>query len=91
MATHMVEGEEVEVAMPAGNMLAHAVLQQSKVLTSLVSKLQQRGDPLLDEQQTSSGFSLGSRGPREESVCSKSSRAGQEDFSLRSSRTCARG
>jgi hypothetical protein len=58
----MVEGEEVEVAMPAGNMLAHAVLQQSKALTSLVSKLQQRGDPLLDEQQTSSGFSLGSRG-----------------------------
>ena len=60
--TAMVDGEEVDVAMPAGNMLAHAVLQQSKALTSLVSQLQQGGDPLLDGQQTSSGFSLGSRG-----------------------------
>ena len=37
--TEMVGGEEVEVAMPAGNMLAHAVLQQFKALMSLVSQL----------------------------------------------------
>ena len=48
--------------MPAGSVLAHAVLQQSKALTSLVTQLQQGGDPLLDGQQAGSGFSLGSRG-----------------------------
>ena len=48
--------------MPGGGILAQAVLEQSRALTSLVSQLQSGGDPLLDGQQSSSGVSLSSRG-----------------------------
>lgn len=49
--------EEEEGMALEGNTLALAVLQQSKALTSLVSHLQQGGDPLLDHQGTSSSTS----------------------------------
>ena len=45
---------------PEGSTLAMAMLEQSRALTSLVSHLQQGGDPLLDSQATSS--SMSSRG-----------------------------
>ena len=53
------QAEELE---EAGSVLASAVLEQSRALTSLVSHLQQGGDPLLGGQADSSGFSLSSKG-----------------------------
>ena len=51
-----------EYPAPGGSTLAMAVLEQSRALTTLVSQLQSGGDPLLDAQTGSSGFSLGSKG-----------------------------
>lgn len=55
------QGQAEEVEEP-GSVLASAVLEQSRALTSLVSHLQQGGDPLLGGQGDSSGLSLSSRG-----------------------------
>ena len=55
------QGQAEEVEEP-GSVLASAVLEQSKALTSLVSHLQQGGDPLLGGQADSSGQSLSSKG-----------------------------
>lgn len=57
MPTSQGQVEEEEGMALEGNTLALAVLQQSKALTSLVSHLQQGGDPLLDHQGTSSSTS----------------------------------
>ena len=55
------QGQAEEVEEP-GSVLASAVLDQSRALTSLVSHLQQGGDPLLGGQADSSGQSLSSKG-----------------------------
>ena len=55
------EEEEDLKDMPGGTLLAQAVFQQSKALTSLVSQLS-NGDPLLDLHAGNSGMSLGSKG-----------------------------
>ncbi len=47
---------------PMTDPLASAILEQSKVMTTLVSHLQQGGDPLLSMQEGASGSSLASRG-----------------------------
>ena len=54
--------QEQAEEMPLTDPLASAVLEQSKALTTLVSHLQQGGDPLLGMQEGASGSSLSSRG-----------------------------
>ena len=54
--------EQAEEIEEPGSVLASAVLEQSKALTTLVSHLQQGGDPLLWGQADSSGLSLSSKG-----------------------------
>ena len=56
-----LQGQAEELEEP-GSVLASAVLEQSRALTSLVSHLQQGGDPLLGGQADSSGLSLSSKG-----------------------------
>ena len=62
--SHLDVQEQAEAASPShllaeagGDSLALAVLEQSRALTSLVSHLQQGGDPLLDTTATSSSLS----------------------------------
>ena len=59
-----------------GSTLAHAVYQQSKALTSLVSHLQQGGDPLLDHQAMSSTTSSRGAAGRERLQRELSDRSG---------------
>ena len=54
--------EQAEEIEEPGSVLASAVLEQSRALTTLVSHLQQGGDPLLGGQADSSGLSLSSKG-----------------------------
>ena len=57
-----VEDQEEDLErMPGGGLLAQAVLQQSRALTSLVSQLS-NADPLLELHAGGSGMSLGSKG-----------------------------
>lgn len=54
--------EQAEEIEEPGSVLATAVLEQSRALTSLVSHLQQGSDPLLGGPADSSGLSLSSKG-----------------------------
>ena len=62
------------------NVLAQAVLQQSKALTSLVAHLQHGGDPLLDSQGALS--SMSSRGAANREKLQKELAAGSGSFFL---------
>ena len=66
---------EIDQTM-GGGVLAQAVLQQSKALTSLVAHLQQGGDPLLDHQATSSSTSSRGAAGRERLQKELSERSG---------------
>eukprot|EP00438_Fugacium_kawagutii_P033689 Skav201145 [mRNA] locus=scaffold2068:57644:63547:+ [translate_table: standard] len=55
--------EQAEEQSPvASDPLARAMLEQSRALATLVTHMQQGGDPLLDAHQASSSSSLGTRG-----------------------------
>ena len=54
--------QEQAEEMPHSDPLANAVLEQSRALTTLVTHLQQGGDPLLGMQEGASSSSLSSRG-----------------------------